>query len=143
MLVEIHRRNPFLDPQIKDVLTSYLWQDEPDRIMAGQTVWLDEYRSSTAGELLGALVDCDPSMVVSIRFDDGDYAGITISHPDFDIYEAATVDGEPFISRDELNELMVNQPDDLQGWFDARLGNAWFTAIAVIPQDDPNRLTKE
>lgn len=142
MLVQIHRCNQFLTPAIKDVLVAYLWGDEPDKIMEGEVLWLSEYRASTGEELAKALVEVDPSMVVEVDNDDGEYAGVVIHHPDLGWFDSPAVDGEPFIGRSELNKVFAEQPDDLMGWLDARLGNAWFRAIAAIPQDDSNRLTK-
>jgi hypothetical protein len=142
MLVQIHRRNLFLDPQIRDVLEAHLWEHEPGLIMEGKSVWLDEYRSSAGEDLFRTLIDCDPSIVLEIDNDDGEYAGTLVHHPDLGVYEAPTLDGEPVIGRDELNSA-VSKEADLLGWIDRRLGNAWYKAIAAIPQDDPNRLTKE
>lgn len=142
MQVLIHRRNLFLDPQIRDVLEAHLWEHEPNLIMDGKAVWLDEYRSSAGEDLFRALIDCDPSIVVEVYNDDGEYAGVLIHHPDLGVYDTTTLDGEPVIGRAELNEALDNQPH-LPRWIDKRIGNAWFKAIADIPQDDPNRLTKE
>lgn len=143
VLLQIHRCNQYLIPQVRDVLTMYLYDDEPQQVLDGKADWLQDYRVSTAEELVRALVEADPSMVVEVYADDGETNTLLIHEPELGWFETVTCDGEPCVTRTEINAMFTDEPDDLMGWLDRRLGNPWYRAIQAIPQDDPNRLTKK